>query len=239
MRGRCARLAAPGVLSAMLVAAAGCRYQPYLVPAPGVPRPTPAGKTGIAEVSGVRLEADGDAWQGRPINLEDAITPVLVKIQNQSGKPLRTRYKEFTLTGSSGFTSAALPPFKITGSVPSAPVAAVTPAFGCDGFLLAPYYGPFYPGFGVWGGPFDYDYPFYATYYAQWPVSLPTKDMIANGIPEGVLSSGGHLNGFLYFPKVPKSVKNVTLEVPLVDANTRATFATIKMPFAVVTHHRH
>lgn len=219
MQGICARSISPVVLSALL-AAAGCAYRPYLVPAANIPTAPNNAKTGVAEAAGVRIEANGDAWTGQPSNLGRLITPVLVTVQNKSGKPLRIQYKDFKLTGSPGFNSVALPPFKITGSVPSAPVEVTTPGFGYDGFQLAPYYGSYYPGLGLWDGPFDDDYSFYTTYFAQWPVQLPTKEMIRRAIPEGVIAEGGRLSGFLYFSKVPQGDKSVTLAESLVDAKT-------------------
>ncbi len=202
--------------------------------------PAPTAKTlagnkevAVSQAAGARIEADGKAWSGEPANLPSAIAPVKVTITNDSGRPLRIRYRDFSLTTASGFTSLALPPMKITGSVPSEPVAVTTPAFGWSGYRLAPYYSPWYPGFGVWGGPFAWDFPYYTTYYAQWPVSLPTEDMVRRAIPEGVLNNGGRVEGFLYFPQVPQGTDRANLSVTLVDARTGERFGSTTIPFEV------
>jgi hypothetical protein len=220
-------------LSILFVAAAGCNRRPYLVPALAAPTAAGNPKTAIGEAAGVQIEANGDDWTGRPSNLPHVLTPVLVAVQNQSGKPLGIRYRNFKLEGAGGFNSAALPPFRITGSVPSTPVPVTTATFGYEGFWLAPQYGPYYPGLDMWSGPFDDDFPFYSTYFAEWPVRLPTRDMVKRAIPEGVLANGGHLSGFLYFLRAPREDKSVTLELQLVDAKTGASFGTIRIPFVV------
>jgi hypothetical protein len=215
------------------VITAGCSHKTYFVPAPTAKTLESDNKVAVSQAAGVRIEADGKAWSGEPVNLQSAIAPVKVAVTNNSGRPLRIRYRDFSLTTGSGFTSLALPPMKITGSVPSELVPVTTPVFGWRGYRLAPYYSPWYPGFGVWNGPFAWDFPYYTTYYAQWPVSLPTEDMIRKVIPEGVLNDGGRVEGFLYFPQVPEGTDRANLSDTLVDARTGQRFGVMAIPFEV------
>lgn len=211
----------------LFVSLPGCSHNPQLVPAAIVRRD----HTGVATSAGVTVEADGK-WSGQPSDLAKVLTPLKATMANHSGVPMLVRYSDFNLHTSTGLTLRALPPFQIRGTVTQT-VPVTAPAFAYTGFAIAPYYAPFYPGFGVWGGPFWYDWPYYTTYFAEWPVRLPTRDMIELAIPEGVLESGGQLSGYLYFHKIPKNAESADLYVKLVDANTDRQFGVVGMPFLV------
>jgi hypothetical protein len=217
-------LAAAGCL---LVPMAGCSHNPQLVPAASVKQD----HTAMASSAGVTVEAAGK-WSGVPSNLPKVLTPVRATVTNRSGVPILVRYRDFDLHVSTGATFPALPPFQIRGTITeSVPVTA--PAFAYSGFAIAPYYSGFYPGFGVWGGPFYYDWPYYTTYWAEWPVNLPTQDMIQQAIPEGVLDNGGEISGYLYFHRIPKNAEAADLYVKLINARTSAQFGVIGIPFLV------
>jgi hypothetical protein len=225
--------AAGGAAILVVALTAGCGNRPSLVPAPTAKTLVGDGKIAVARDAGVQVEADGKAWSGEPSNLESAIAPVKVTLRNNSGRPLRVRYADFTLATVDGFSSAALPPMKISGTLPGEPIAVTRPVYGWKGYWLGRYYSPWYPGYGVWGGPFAWDFPYYTTYYARWPVALPTEDMIRKAIPEGVLSSGGSVEGFLYFPQVPEGVERANLVTTLTDARTGQEFGSLTIPFEV------
>lgn len=224
---------AAGIAFVLAIIGAGCAPKTQFVPAPTARTLANKHEVAVAQTAGVRMEADGKAWSGEPANLDAAIAPIKVSITNSSGRPLRIRYKDFSLASGVGFTAAALPPMKITGSVPGETVAVTSPFYGWSGYRLAPYYWPWYPGHSLWYGPFAWDFPYYTTYYAQWPVALPTEDMVRRAIPEGVLNSGGRVEGFLYFPQVPEGAEQATLSADLIDARTGQQFGTIEIPFDV------
>jgi hypothetical protein len=71
----------------------------------------------FVEVSGVRMVIVPDQWSGSPADLRDVATPLRVTIENRSNQPLRIRYREFKLVGEGSFRSAAIPPYKIEGTV--------------------------------------------------------------------------------------------------------------------------
>ncbi|MGH9559639.1 MAG: hypothetical protein ACRD30_10400 [Bryobacteraceae bacterium] len=59
--------------------------------------------------------------------------------------------------------------------------------------------------------------------------------MIRKAIPEGVVNPGGHVEGYLYFQKIPKDTQNLIFIARLNDARTHAEFGTIRIPFAKQT----
>ena len=180
-----------------------------------------------ANVGGIHIVADGDAWSGDPANLEKLLTPVRVTIENHSGEPLRIRYREFSLEDSAGFHAAPLSPMKLSNSTQPA-ATPITPGFTSDGFYVAPYF-QFY---GSVLSPWPYEFPFdnpQGNAYAHWEQSTP--DMIAKAIPEGVLSPSGSIAGFLYFQKVTKEVNSVDFVARLVQARSGQALGTARIPF--------
>ncbi len=97
-------------------------------------------------------------------------------------------------------------------------------------FFVAAPYGPLFPGDPMWQGPFDYDWDYYWDYYREWPVQLPTRDMIRSALPEGVLGTPGSVSGFVYFSNLPPGEHQATLTMTLVDADTEVPFGTIRIP---------
>ena len=222
----------PCLLALTVLWTTGCGHEPYLVPAPSA-RVVPDEKDAAqAEAFGVRLVVNGNAWRGYPVDLEDVISPVQISVENHSGKPLSLRYRDFSLVNEQDdFKSTALPPFKMDGSVASHYAPIVAPGFGFGGFWIAPYYYPvFGPDLDIWPGDFPYDPDYYQLYFGYWPSSLPTRSMLEQAIPEGVLGDGGHLSGFLYFPRVKKNVQAVSFQFQLQDAKTKQDIGKVEVP---------
>lgn len=225
---------------------AGCAHEAELKPAASA-NTLPADKYAAkASAQGVTVVADGRAWEGVPDDL-DEVVPVRVAIRNFSDKPLRLRYRELALVGPQGSRFVALPPFQIDGTAyVDAPVTGVDayggagpvplagpwePGFYYNGFYTAPTYSPMWTGITPWAGPFAADPLYYDTYYTQWPVELPTANMVASALPEGVIEPNGSVSGFVYFQDVPEGVDRVDLRLDLVDANTGEQFGQVSIPF--------
>lgn len=225
-------------LSMLLVVglAAGCATTggAYLQPGPTASVVPQSEQSVVDSAAGVRLVANGNAWHGNPINLGSVITAVRVRIYNTNSAPIQIKYRDFRLTAA-GFKSMALPPYKVNGSVTGpGPYGPLTPGFAYSGFYIAPFYAPFYSWrFDTWDGPFDWDPEWHTNYYGNWNTSiqLPTADMQAKAIPEGVLDHDGQLSGFLYFRKVSGRNVPVTLTFDIVNARTNAKLGTIQIPF--------
>lgn len=206
----------------------------YLRPAPTANLAPRGRNAAVGEAAGVRIVANGNAWHGNPINLGSVITPVRVRIDNTSAVPVQIRYRDFHLTAG-GFASAALPPYRIrTVANVGRRYGLLIPGFAYSHFFIAPYYAPFYRWrFRMWRGPFAWNPGWYAGYYANWNVAprLPTADMQAKAIPEGVLEQDGQLSGFVYFRRIRGRNVPVTLSFDVRNARTGAKLGTITIPF--------
>jgi hypothetical protein len=74
------------------------------------------GEVAVAEGERVKLIVDPNRWEGEAAILEK-VTPIRVRIENRSRKPLRIAYDGFTLRDSSGPISPSLPPYEVKGIV--------------------------------------------------------------------------------------------------------------------------
>lgn len=206
----------------------GCTHEPELRPAPTATFLQGDDHAAVASLKGVRVTVDGDAWYGEPQQL-DEVVPLQVSIANRSGRPLRVRYRELALVGPQGSRFAALPPLSIDGTAlvhsPFEDYDGPEEGVGGAGLDPMPLEGPLDPEFDYDGDPLYYD-----TWYARWPVRLPTEDMVAKALPEGVLSHGGRVSGFVYFQDVPESVERVAFQLELIDAQTGESFGTMSIP---------
>lgn len=249
-------------LTALMLAASCVIAETKLQPLPNTP--TVEGNTAVAEAQGVRMVANGASWHGNPSDLEHAVTPVQIGIENRSGRALRIKYDEFVLVGDSRFQYSALSPFETSNeglAVGGSGDATGHVSFGVGvGVGAGPWgYGP-WP-YGAWGpGPFVAGYggygwgpwgpgwnaplydpwfvdPFYGPYGYYWvpPEPLPTRDMLRRALPEGVLEDGGSVAGFVYFQNVSGREHSVTLRARLVDARTGEQFGTLDIRFGVST----
>lgn len=228
-----------GAVAAALLFAAGCIPETRLRPTTEAQLIQGDSSAARAEASGVVLVADGAAWKGTPGNLERSLTPVLVRLENHSGRPVRLQYGDFALVGSeSRFRYAAVPPLSLSQGAASvepgtggAGRAALHLGFGAGwgryyhrgrygprGPFVGPYYDPFYPN------------PYYG---ASCQEPLPTQDMLTQALPEGTLEEGGRVEGFLYFQGVAERESRVVLQARLVDANTGEPLGTVDIPFQV------
>lgn len=213
----------------LVASVAGCATT--LEPAPDAQPVASVGKGATAEHHGVRVVAVAGAWRGFPEDLERAVTPMLVTITNDSDRRIEVRYEHFGLISRGGVLFAALPPFEMTGALSEA--VPVQVPYAMFGFGVAPYLAPWYPGWAIFNGPFPYRPTYYGTYAVQFEkINLPSGDMIQKALPEGVLSPGGRVSGFLYFEPAA-DVKRLTFTLRLIDATTGEDLGPIEIPFVV------
>ncbi|NOJ98084.1 hypothetical protein HMI51_34735 [Corallococcus coralloides] len=230
-----------GALGLMLMA--GCAAETKLRPVPEAGVLQGGKSSAITEEAGVRLTADGSAWQGSPSDLERRVTPVYVRLENHGDRPLRLQYKDFALVGQeSHFRYSALAPLSLrraSSSRDAEEPARIRPAMYPRGgmWVGGGYgYGPWRGwGPGWYGGPWGWGSPFYGPYPYYYEQPLPTEDMLNNALPEGTLEPGGTQEGFLYFQGVAHRENAVTLQLKLVDAQTGEPFGSLGIPFQVST----
>ena len=193
-------------------------------------------------IDGINIITKVDYWKGDP-QIKNFVTPVHVTISNHSGKPVKISYEQFALLAPDGHRFSALPPFDISGTLSKPALIQsykpiLVPAFTYQGFLLAPFYSPIYPGIPVMEGDFFFDPLYYENYYSYWDqveYELPTTKMIDNALPEGVLQNDGEISGYLYFEKLDNTKANrVDFIADLINSKTGKNFATIDIPFNVV-----
>lgn len=199
--------------------------------------------TARATSGGVTLTATAGMWPG-DVDIEEALVPIEVRIENASDHKIRISYSDFGLVTETGTRYAALPPYRVEGSVTElatssryGPIGRT--AFTHRGFYVAPHYAPIYttlPRFTV--RDLYYDPYYYGHYYPYWTnarirVELPTADMLRLAIPEGVLDENGELEGFLYFEKIPAYLagSRINFHMELTDAISGVRFATLHIPF--------
>jgi len=230
-----------GLVAASLLVASGCIHEAQLRPSTGAQLQQGDASAARAAASGVVLVADGAAWKGTPENLERSLTPVFVRLENDSGRPLRLQYGDFAMVGrESRFRYAALPPLTLGDTVASAQQKDPGRVGLYLGLGSAWGYGPYgrhgrYGGrYGPFVGPFSPFYPdpyYYGGYRCEEP--LPTRDMLEQALPEGTLEAGGRVEGFLYFQGVAERETQVVLQARLVDGKTGEPFGTLDIPFQV------
>jgi len=215
--------------------------RPELGPTAATTATAPSGMTGseAGMDAGVRVTTlSVGEWPG-VYEIDDEVTPLKVRIQNDSQRPLAVRHDRFTLTSDTGQRYRALPLWKIEGEGETSitvadPSPITTPGFTYSGFGVAPYYGTLYPGIGPYTGPSYYagaGYGLYDTYFVD--TELPTPEMRERALPEGVIDPGGYVEGYLFFEKVSDDAERVTFQYELTDPTSGQSFGALSIPYTV------
>jgi hypothetical protein len=213
-----------GPILMTLLVPAGCVHETQLYPAPNA-RTIPGTKhAAYAEAANVRITVTTNKWHADPHDLATALTPVEVRVENNSGSHVRVRYLDMSFETTSGFKVAALPPYNIQ-SMPM----GIRPAFAYSGFWGAPYFAPYFPDLPLWTG---VNWSPYWDAYA-WPEMLPTRDMVERALPEGVLEPGGYVAGFVYFPELRHGQYSINFRYGIFDAKTNEQVGELIIPFNV------
>ena len=219
---------------ASLTVLAGCAYGLELTPAPQASAAAGLEHAAVAEAAGITVIARGQSWSARPVDLDDYVTPLWVRIENHSDRALRLSLKDLSLVSDNGFAYAAMSPFlrasdeeHVLGAPPAARQTVIY-----QRAYVTPVYRWVYAGVPLW----DYDLPFDPTYYSSmnlWPTQLPTVDMIQRALPGGVVHAGGHIEGFVYFQRLPDDTKAARFVYRLVDADDGEELGRVEIPFVV------
>jgi hypothetical protein len=177
-----------------------------------------AGMDSAAKATDNRVEviAQTKEWPGSA-RITEEVEAVRVRITNNSTEPVQIRYGNIRLVANDGDTYSAIPPLEVQGDVTARQTRVVeTPLFVHSRYMVAPYYLNTYPGLVLYDGPFAYDAGYYGLYDQYWTTAnLPTAEMIGWALPEGVLSPGGFVDGYVYFERVPSEKEQVRLEAVL------------------------
>jgi hypothetical protein len=214
------------VVLALVLAVCGCAHQvahfrPAL-PEEAVPG-QPEAATG--EAAGVRVTVRAGDWRGAPDDLENALTPVEVYLENESGKAIRVDSQDFGLIAPDGFRYQALDPRDVQRFVAS--------RYPRDGAFYYGFFGAYpWPGFWrPWRHRF-YPYVSFGWYgppgYWGPPPTAPPGPQPGPG-PSGTLENGGNVSVLLFFQVPALSLPKFDLTADLVDTSG-AKLGTLRLP---------
>lgn len=218
----------PALIAGIGIYVVGCGHG-RMTPAPSAHVVPGAPNAASAQEQGVRVAASVEDWRGRPLDLPKLMTPLKVRIVNQSGKPLRILYERFELAGGRGRVYRPLPVVPIDHDRE----AAVNPTFGAANFYVGPRYHDVYPTLPAWSQPLPRDTEFYDRQYERWSKDLPSTEMQRMALPEGVLADGGQVSGFLYFEQATGREDRLLFRAGLDDGNDGQPVASIEIPFRI------
>lgn len=189
-----------------------------LVPARGANRAPDQPSAAEANVGGVRLLVEGDAWPGRSATLARGVSAVLVIVENHSDRAVDIRRDDFALQGASGERFMTVAPSEVPAGGPQeaiavpAPVFSEAPAERSD--LVPPNPGPNRAG----------SLSRVETSFPQNPLDFRPvtitpqsfrRDLESRALAEGTLIPGQKRAGFVYFVGGLGGEEHVTLEARL------------------------
>lgn len=212
---------------------------PTLKPASSADQLPGQSHTAVAQIDGVHAVVETSGWPADP-SVATKLTPLHVRIENDSKAPILLLYRKFALVGPEGQYYSALPPVAAridigdagTEPLPDAPVFGLS--FHHQGFFVAPFYGHAYGKLPVWRHPFHHDDVYHKTYHTRYrQLDIPVAELTAWALPEGVISSGGSLSGYLYFEHVDPALNRVELRGDIIHAETGQTLGTMVIPFTI------
>lgn len=213
---------------------AGCAVETPMVPPPLI---MAVDKNKVVQANGVNVTVEANAWDGNSKVTYD-VTPMKLTIKNGYTSAIRIRYNDISLIGASDHVYAALPPYKIGGTIDNPIITEhskiySTPSFYYNKFRIAPYYSLIYPGIPSIEGLFTIDPLYHDRHYRYWEdISLPTKEMLELALLEGDIDPGGEISGYVYFERVSNE-KAATFQMILMDAKSGNSIGTATIPFFV------
>lgn len=211
----------------------GCERGPLLEPAAASLQPRDMPGAVMAQQSQVRVIAQAREWPG-PARIAEVVTPLRIVIENGSQRPLEVRYSSFEIAALAGETYRAIPPRRVTGVVDTEEY--IRPGFTYGRFYAAPYNHGYYSGVPTYRGEFPLEGSYHERHYDYWDgrAVLPTPQVIARALPEGVLNPGGRLDGYVYFEKPQqKQGTGVALQVRLKATDSAEPFVSVSLPFVL------
>ncbi len=168
--------------------------------------PTLPKQLAMSEFAEIDVRARTHAWPG-DAEVTKHVTPIRLVVENHSATGVRLLYEDFVIITDTGDQFAALPPHAVDGEVSKRvlvenyrPPHAL---FHHNDFYLAPPYVKIYPHLSLYPNHLPHDQTYYPEHFSYWDdMPLPTPEMLDRALPEGVLESGGQVDGFVYFEHV-------------------------------------
>ena len=198
------------------LASAGCGAGTQLVPARGPTgrRPPSAAQ---ANVGGVRLLVEGDAWPGRSATLARDVSAVLVIVENHSDRPVEIRRDDFALQGRAASGSR---PWRRTRCRPPVPKSRSRCRRPCSAKLRPTAATWFFRSGSEPGGvaePRGASFPQNPLDFRPATITPQSfrRDLESRALAEGTLIPGQKRAGFVYFVGGLGGEDHVTLEARL------------------------
>ncbi len=173
-------------------------------------------------LEGVEVAVILAEWDGA-FQLSKRIFPVRVRVRNRGSSIVRVTFDQFSLADISGDEVKRL--------------KAISPGkaqrkgrFYGRNFGYPAFVGVGYP-WGWWGG-----VGWRGSYWGAWaPAWMPSMavDLTASALPYGDVDPGSHVEGWLFFPRLPSSAKRLDFEVQLIT-DSGVPIGTVTIPFDVV-----
>jgi hypothetical protein len=204
-----------------------------VLPAPAAQTVLGAPTSAVSTQNGVRLAISSDVWHGDPEDLSERLTPMKVRITNNSGKPVRILYEDFAFRGKSGRLYRVRPVVPIDHDPPESSAGTIKPVYTATNFFVAPRLRDVYLCCDAWPQSLPRNEDLYTRQYRSWKDDPPTRQMKRESLPEGVLADGGVITGFLYFDDVASREKSATFEAHLEDGEGGAEVADLTIPFRI------
>ena len=184
------------------LAGAGCGASTQLVPAHTASRAPEQPSAAEANVGGVRLLVEGDAWPGKSATLARGVSAILVIVENHGDRPVVIRRDDFALQGAAGERFATIAPSQVPAAGPQEPIPVPAPVFSADeadrSHAISPAPGP---------NPVN-SLSRVETSFPQNPLVFRTAvvtpqsfrhDIESRALAEGTLVPGQKRAGFVYF----------------------------------------
>jgi hypothetical protein len=213
------RRAAALLTLVVLGLAAGCAtVRPVPLPEGGA---VDAARSSVTQTQGgVTVTVRARAWTGSPGDLEFYVLPLHLTVRNDTGAAITVEGRDIVLLDDEGRQYNALQP---------AEVAQLLQAQARAPVVFAPW-----PYRRSLGWPYFYD-PFYDPLGGWWwypPRYQPVHDVFGLALRPGVLRPGARLEGFVYFPPPPGSVRqfDAVVDYQVEGAPARSE---LRFPFAL------
>lgn len=197
------------------LAGVGCGASTQMVPAHTASRAPEQPSAAEANVGGVRLLVEGDAWPGKSATLASGVSAILVIVENRGDRPVVIRRDDFALQGAGGERFATIAPSQVPAAGPPEPVPMPAPVFSADeadrSNLMTPTPGPNQAG----------SLSRVETSFPRNPLVFRTAvitpqsfrhDIESRALTEGTLVPGQKRAGFVYFAGGLAGERQLTFE---------------------------
>ncbi len=142
--------------------------------------------------NGLLVSINAKAWKYSPSDLDSYVLPILLEVENREKEAVAIKREDVFLLDEKGNQYNPLQP----GDVVS--------------MLRGGYGGGLSFSIGYWSSPFGV---WWSPYYGFPPQDRVYPDIVNKAFAFGEIQPGAKISGFVYFPKMPRDVKALTLSV--------------------------